>query len=96
MNCRRTAAALLPLLLTFAAPSRGADDIPKSLAPFFRPPPELANDFGGYASPLKFYDRTPVKTPADWPKRRREILDTWHRFMGRVLRGVRATDVAGD
>ena len=62
--------------------ARAADDIPKSLAPFFRPPPELANDYGGYASPLKFYDGKPVKSPADWPKRRREILDTWHKFMG--------------
>jgi hypothetical protein len=69
-----------------AAPLRaaepGANAIAKRLAPFFRPPPELANDFGNYTSPLKFYDRTPVKTAADWPKRRREILDTWHRFMG--------------
>jgi hypothetical protein len=86
MTHRFTVAALLPLLALLATSARaaepGADDIAKRLAPFFRPPPELANDFGNYASPLKFYDGRPVKTPADWPRRRREILETWHRFMG--------------
>ena len=33
--------------------------------------------FGAYSSALKFYDGTPVKTPADWPKRRQEILKTF-------------------
>jgi hypothetical protein len=65
-----------------ADPDRRAAAIFKRLAPAFRPPAELAKDLGGYKSPLKFYDGTPVKRPADWPKRRREILKTWHSMMG--------------
>jgi hypothetical protein len=50
--------------------------------PHFTPPPELAKDFGGYRSPLIFDDGTPVKTAADWRKRREEILKYWHGKMG--------------
>jgi dienelactone hydrolase len=56
--------------------------IPEEIAPFFRPPPELANDFGNYKSPLKFYDGTAVNTPVDWQRRRQEIISTWHNIMG--------------
>src|SRR5262249_22586446 len=52
------------------------------LAPFFHPPAEFATDFGNYTSPLKFADGTPVRDAVDWPKRRQEILKTWHEFMG--------------
>ncbi len=62
--------------------SRGTNNVPRKIAPFFRPPPELANDFGEYKSPLKFDDGTPVETQADWQRRRQEILKTWHGFMG--------------
>ncbi len=37
---------------------------------------------GAYASPLKFHDGRPVRTPADWPARRAEILRYWHEQMG--------------
>jgi len=56
--------------------------VPKKLAPFFRPPPEFADDLGKYESPLKFYDGVVVKIPANWQKRREEILKTWHNIMG--------------
>lgn len=64
-----------------------AEDKPESarfekLKPFFQPPEELADEFGSYKSPLKFYDGTPVKTPEDWKRRRQEILDKWHGLMG--------------
>jgi len=52
------------------------------IAPYFSPPKEFAGDFGEYKSPLKFDDGTPVKTVADWQKRRQEILKTWHGIMG--------------
>lgn len=52
------------------------------LAPFFHPPAEFATDFGNYTSPLKFADGTLVRDAADWPKRRQEILKTWHELMG--------------
>jgi dienelactone hydrolase len=51
-------------------------------APFFKPPAEFATDLGGYRSPLKFDDGTPVRTAADWQKRRGEILRYWHGVMG--------------
>jgi dienelactone hydrolase len=62
--------------------SSDVNDIPKQIAPFFRPPPELANDFGKYRSPLTFYNGTHVKTQQDWKKRRNEIIQTWHGIMG--------------
>jgi dienelactone hydrolase len=81
---------LLLLLLTRAASpvSKGmrstsdVNNIPEQIAPFFTPPPELADDFGKYRSPLTFYNGTHVKTRQDWQKRRNEILRTWHGIMG--------------
>jgi dienelactone hydrolase len=52
------------------------------LEQFFQPPPEYVNDFGSYRSPLRFYDGRSVTSAADWPARRREILDRWHKIMG--------------
>ena len=60
----------------------GESKLPEALAPFFHPPKELADDMGEYKSPLKFNDGSPVKTAADWPKRRQEILKTWTDLMG--------------
>lgn len=60
---------------------RGAD-IPPALRPFFQPPPEFAGQFGEFPSPLRFYDGRPVKSPAEWPARRAEILRYWHEQMG--------------
>jgi hypothetical protein len=63
-------------------PAVAAEPLPEKLAPFFRPPPEFAKDFGSYRSPLLFADGTPVKTTADWEKRRQEIRTQWHDLMG--------------
>jgi hypothetical protein len=52
------------------------------LAPHFEVPKQFAGDFGTYRSPLKFAYGSEVKTPADWARRRREILETWHALMG--------------
>jgi dienelactone hydrolase len=52
------------------------------IAPFFTPPPQYADDCGTYSSPLKFYNGAPVRTPAEWPARRAEILAKWHGLMG--------------
>ena len=46
----------------------------EKIAAAFKPPAEFADDFGAYRSPLKFDDGTPVRTAADWPRRRQEIL----------------------
>jgi len=64
------------------AARRGTDEIPETIAPYFSPSSELAGDYGNYKSPLIFDDGTKVKTPADWQRRRREILQTWSGFMG--------------
>src|SRR5262245_10053617 len=52
------------------------------LTPCFQPPPEFRNQLGSYRSPLEFEDGTIVKTPADWARRRKEILNEWHALMG--------------
>jgi gamma-glutamyltranspeptidase/glutathione hydrolase len=54
----------------------------KKLEPFAQPPEPFANKFGGFRSPLKFADGSDVKSAADWPKRRNEILTTWHKRLG--------------
>ena len=71
----------LLLLLALVPPALAADP-PKGLAPHFTPPKELAADFGSFRSPLTFDDGTPVKTAADWPRRRTEIRQYWHGLMG--------------
>ena len=55
---------------------------PDIIAPFFQPPPEFVANFGSYRSPLLFDDGTSARTAADWPRRRKEILDTWQGLMG--------------
>jgi hypothetical protein len=76
------ALAWLPCCVHAEQPTSITKDVAKRLVPFFAPPKELARDLGGYRSPLLFDDGTPVKTAADWPRRRREILARWHGFMG--------------
>jgi hypothetical protein len=58
------------------------DALSRKLAPHFQPPPELANDFGAYKSPLVFDDGHKVKTADDWQLRRKEIRKTWHDALG--------------
>jgi hypothetical protein len=54
-----------------------ADDLP-----FTQVPAEFAGRFSPGKSPLIFNDGRPVKTAADWQKRRAEILADWHGIMG--------------
>jgi Prolyl oligopeptidase family len=56
--------------------------LPADLAPYFQPPPELAHDLGRFKSVLVFNDGRPVRTAADWQKRREEIRKTWHAYLG--------------
>ena len=78
MNRRR----FLSTLSVFAAAQCVAADkppisLPPNLAPFFSPPKEYADDFGAFRSPLKFADGRMVKTAAEWPERRAELLQSW-------------------
>jgi dienelactone hydrolase len=66
----------------FAEGKAAKEDAGDKLAPYFKPPAEFAGDFGKYRSPLEFADGTKVKSADQWPKRRQEILKTWHDFMG--------------
>lgn len=72
------AAVLLPVAV------HAADDHlpPASLARFFQPPAEYAGKLSEHRSPLRFDDGTEVKSAEDWPRRRSEILKTWHGLMG--------------
>jgi dienelactone hydrolase len=54
----------------------------EKISSFFTPPAEYANQSAPYRSPLKFDDSTDVRTAADWPRRRAEILRKWHDVMG--------------
>jgi hypothetical protein len=55
---------------------------PAADLPFTQVPAEFSNQFSPGKSPLVFNDGSPVKTPADWSKRRTEILADWHSIMG--------------
>ena len=68
------------LLDSKAKKDRG--QIPKVIEPFFTPPPDFTGDFGKYKSLLTFQDGKPVKTTADWQRRRKEILAAWRSRMG--------------
>lgn len=65
---------------TMLAP-RSQDELWAILKPHFEPPAEYGSG-GAYRSPLLFNDGSQVKTPADWQRRRQEILATWHGLMG--------------
>ena len=74
--------ALVALSLAAGEAAPPAADAWPKIARFFKPPPEMAGDLGAYRSPLLFDDGRPVKTAAEWPTRREEILKTWHALMG--------------
>ena len=65
-----------------------ADDAPardalwRQIEKFVQPPAEFAGQFGEYRSPLKFADGSVAKSPEDWARRRKEIVETWHRRLG--------------
>jgi len=85
MKCHAAVAAVwtVGLCVLFMRPAGAAeDDVWKRLAPYFEPPAQFAGRFGHYRSPLVFDNGQPVKTPADWQRRRAEILAYWHRTMG--------------
>jgi dienelactone hydrolase len=56
-----------------------ADDV---IASCTAPPPEFADQFGDYRSPLLFNDGTRVETPQQWRLRRREIREHWMTELG--------------
>ena len=56
---------------------------PDGLAQFFHPTPEISTGLGlASVRPSCLPMGAPVRTPADWQRRRAEILATWHNAMG--------------
>jgi hypothetical protein len=53
-----------------------------SIAPFFTPPKEFANQLGDFRSVMTFDDGTSVTDPKDWPRRRKEIRAYWDAKLG--------------
>ncbi|MBV9471080.1 MAG: hypothetical protein JO316_06240 [Abitibacteriaceae bacterium] len=49
---------------------------------YFLPPDELQDEFGAFRSPLLWDNGSRISRPEEWPLRRQEILDYWHRVMG--------------
>ncbi len=52
------------------------------IATYFKPPKWWRGKFGKYRSLLLFNDGSKVKTPADWVRRRAEILKDWQDLLG--------------
>jgi hypothetical protein len=75
---RALAAALL-----VTSPAAFAADLPKELAALFSPAAEFQNNFGQYKSLLVFSNGSPVRSAADWEKRRAEIRAEWESHIGR-------------
>lgn len=78
-------AVAFPIILALVASAdepASKEALWKKLEPFTKPPAEFADKLGEYRSPLKFADGSVVKTPADWSRRRAEILKTWHKRLG--------------
>jgi hypothetical protein len=75
-------------IAAFVGASAGANDGPppatlwQRIEAFTQPPAEFAGEFGNYRSPLQFADGGPVESADDWPRRRKEILETWQRRLG--------------
>ena len=71
----------LLVFLTAGRFSNGAP-LPPDLADSFHPPTKYENQYGNFRSPLLFENGTRVTSPADWRKRREEILQRWMEIMG--------------
>ena len=66
-----------------SAQTQGKQSVWQKIAPYFSVPDQFKDQYEPYRSPLKFYDGGEVKNPADWRKRRMEILDRWNGLMGK-------------
>lgn len=73
---------LLNVIPLFLLQPLSPEEMGTRLAPFFKPPAENKREMAAYRSPLLFDNDEPVKTAADWQKRRAEILKYWHNAMG--------------
>lgn len=63
-------------------PSAAAKAAWEKIAPYMQPPGEYRGEFAELRDVMKFNDGTPVRSPDEWPRRRKEILATWHGILG--------------
>ena len=80
--CERAGFAILCLVSSLLSLPAAEPSATAIISPCFAPPAEHAGQLGSYRSPLLFNDGSRVKTAADWPRRRAEILTQWHGLMG--------------
>ncbi|HEV7282933.1 MAG TPA: prolyl oligopeptidase family serine peptidase [Pirellulaceae bacterium] len=71
-----------PAVANSDAATAGTTAIPPAIRPYFEPPEKFRGQYGTYRDVMKFDDGTSVETPADWPKRRAELLSAWHETLG--------------
>ena len=86
MNRRSVCLCIVAVVVSLA--SIRAEDSParavlgQRLEKYTQPPTEFAGQLDSYRSPLKFADGSSAKSPEDWQRRRKEILETWHKRLG--------------
>jgi dienelactone hydrolase len=103
MTTSRPLACFLLVLCASHALAQSPDERLNRIKPFMQPPVEFAGKFGPYRSPLQFADGSIAKTPDDWKKRRKEILDLWHKRLGAwpalldkpVVKIIKTTEMEG-
>jgi len=88
-ECSTIILFLAVILMPAAIYAQNPEDINKSrqkvwneISSYFVPPDEFKDQYGKYRIPLQFYDGDKVETPADWVRRRKEILAVWNDMMG--------------
>ena len=82
LGCGVLGAAETSVRISANRPWPALPDPPAAILRAFSPPLEFADDLGGLRPVLRFEDGQPVRTPADWTRRRAELLAYWHRVMG--------------
>ena len=68
---------------TTGKPKTSATEAWKKIKPYFVPPPAWQRKFGNYRSPLVFDDGADVTSPAEWQRRRAEIVAKWETLLGK-------------
>ncbi len=68
---------------TFAGTGAPEASHASELLSYTRPPKAYTDDLGNDKSPLDFADGSRAQTPADWRRRRSEILSTWQDLLGK-------------
>ena len=77
----------LALLLLLASPTHAEEPASlqalwQKIEPFTKPPAEFVGKFGPYRSLLELPDGKRMQSADEWPQRREQILQTWHKRLG--------------